>query len=38
MGNVKFENMFKQVQSNVAIATDEFANNLTANICFSLAI
>ena len=34
MGNVKCENMFKHVQSNVGIATNEFASNLTANILF----
>ena len=30
MGNVKCENVFKHVQSNVTIATNEFACNLTA--------
>ena len=38
MGNVKCENVFKHVQSNVTIATNEFANNLTGNICLLLAI
>ena len=32
IGNVKRENMFKQVQSNVTITTNESASNLTANI------
>ena len=38
MGNVKCENVFKYVQSNVAIATNEFTSNLAANICLLLAI
>ena len=38
MGNVKCENMFKHVQSNVTITTSGSASNLTANICLLLAI
>ena len=38
MGKVKCENVFKHVQSNVTIATNEFASNLTTNICLLLAI
>ena len=38
MGNVKCQNLFKDFQSNVTIATDEFSSNLTANICLLLAI
>ena len=33
MGDVKCENVFKHFQNNVRIATNEFASNLTANIC-----
>ena len=34
MGDLKCENVFKHVQSNATIiATNEFAGNLTANIC-----
>ena len=38
MRNMKCENVFKHVQSNVTIATNEFASNLTANICLLLVI
>ena len=38
MRNVKRESAFKNVQSNAAIATNEFAINLTANICLLLTI
>ena len=38
MGNVKCESVFKHVESNVTIATNEFASNLTENICLLLAI
>ena len=38
MGDVKCENVFKHVQSNVRTATKEFASNLTPNICLLLAI
>ena len=38
MGSVKCENVFKHFQSNVTIATNEFASNLTANSCLLLAI
>ena len=38
MGNVKCEIVFKHVQSNVTIATNEFASDLTVNICLLLAI
>ena len=33
MENLKYENVYRHVQSNVTIATNEFAGNLTANIC-----
>ena len=33
MENLKCENVFRHVQSNVTIGTNEFASNLTANIC-----
>ena len=32
MGDMKCENVFIHVQSNVTIATTEFASNLTANL------
>ena len=35
---VKCKDVFKHVQSNVTIATNEFTGNLTANIRFLLAI
>ena len=38
MENVKRENVLKHVQSNVTIATNEFASNLTVSICLLLAI
>ena len=38
MGNVKCENVFKHVQSNVTITTNEVASYLTANNCLLLAI
>ena len=33
MENLKYENVFRHVQRNVTISTNEFASNLTANIC-----
>ena len=38
MENVKRENAFKHVQSNVTIAANEFASNLTADVCLLLVI
>ena len=38
MEDVKCENVSKFVKSNAAIATNEFASNLTPNILLLLAI
>ena len=38
MENLKCENVFRHIQSDLTIATNEFASNLTANICLFLAI